>query len=732
MSRGNSLDDKSKMERNIGVDKSIKEKENQEIMRNRYNKNTDKWDHLRESKLERMRAHKANVERRMRTSDNLDSRMYWSQRNDKLKRYTRNESLDPSWYTDNIYSNYSIDLDEEDEDEEENFYATNEKFERLFARNNDYNYEGPHSNTIFEHKRGHVAHLDAEYNYPKSRSCCFGGGYNERAKPQLMPKSSSFTVAGRTTYGFRTSREPPRHFDPLDYAVNNSTDTTNGYRKLYCWQNTERDCDKYGEAKEIYHIDRDRDIYKKSKNDIMMQTQHSTNANCIRNIWCRRENYKNNILNEINGNYQDDYEYGMDEKYRTNDTRKRLSFDSHFVEEYLIMHDPAPSPSDPIHVNDHLDYFSNTKERNSMDQLFEDDVKLLNNPIDNEDEDHSNMLCGLSMTSKQNRGRTKSLLEVKPPNRFDDTESDSTELDLDDFSFDFEKYWSELDKSTSIIIDNRYDLDYRNNNVTSNATGHNTIKNKNINVEKYNNGQCRRDINFNERTNDDDSAHFMHDYNKQNILDLLPSPTHTARTRYPVHKSNDNHNFNHEYNRSSDRQYQRSRLNDNPLSDLSKLSPIEDDLPSHDLYIETDQIDHGAINNNRKSTIKSRNGHGNPALSLINNIFSIYKPKKYAQENCRSRTKPETMTKSMNVSSTVRPLGAPYNDFMTSIKRPLTITPPRYNATRTFSASIDQPHFKIIPEKTGLKISPLYRFGYGIDESKLRLKCTARPLLFPL
>lgn len=726
MARG-SFNDKSKAADRAGAtDKLVKDKENRDAMRNRYNKNADKWEHLRESKLERMRAHKANVERRMRTSDNLDSRMYWSQRNDKLKRYTRNESLDPSWYTDNIYSNQSIDLEEEDEEEEED----PEKFDRLFARNN-YNYDGtPHNNASFERKTGHIPHSDAEFNYPKSRSCCFGGGYNERAKPQLMPKSSSFTVAGRAAYGFRAAREP-RPFDPTDYAVNN-TGTTSGYRKFYCWQNAERDCDKYGEAKEIYHIDRDRDIYKKSKNDIMMQTQHS-NANCIRNIWCRRENYKNNILNEINGNYQEDYEYGLDEKYRANDARKRLSFDSHFVEEYLIMHDPAPRPSDP-HATDHLDYFSNAKQRNSIDQLFEEDVKLLNNPIDNEDDDRSNMLCGLSIPSK-NRARTKSLLEVKPPNRFDDTESDSTELDLDDFSFDFEKYWTELDKSTASPTDPRYDVDYcNNNNVIGNGPGHSTIKTKNINVDKYNNGQCRRDINFNERTNDDDSTHFMHDY-KQNILDLLPSPTHTARPRYPAHKPNDNHNYNRDYNRNSSRHhndYQRTRLNGNPIGDLSKLSPIEDDLPSHDLYIETDPTELGPVNNNRKGIIKTRNGHGNPALSLINNIFSIYKPKKYAQENCRTRTKPEPMTKSMNVSSTVRPLGAPYNDFMTSIKRPLTITPPRYNANRTFSATIDQPHFKIIPEKTGLKISPLYRFGYGIDDSKLRLKCTARPLLFPL
>jgi hypothetical protein len=49
-----------------------------------------------------------------------------------------------------------------------------------------------------------------------------------------------------------------------------------------------------------------------------------------------------------------------------------------------------------------------------------------------------------------NLKQSKAMLEVKPPNKYDDTESDSTDLDLDDFNLDFEKYWEELeDKNLS-------------------------------------------------------------------------------------------------------------------------------------------------------------------------------------------------------------------------------------------------------------------------------------------
>lgn len=95
----------------------------------------DYWDRFRESKLEKMRQHKLNVEQRMRdngggTADNYN--YYWDNinhcysdqtharhRNNLLAQRVKSagdtyHSLPASWYTDNIYSNWSIDLDEEE------------------------------------------------------------------------------------------------------------------------------------------------------------------------------------------------------------------------------------------------------------------------------------------------------------------------------------------------------------------------------------------------------------------------------------------------------------------------------------------------------------------------------------------------------------------------------------------------------------------------------------------
>lgn len=58
---------------------------------------------------------------------------------------------------------------------------------------------------------------------------------------------------------------------------------------------------------------------------------------------------------------------------------------------------------------------------------------------------------------------SKTMLEVKAPNKFDDTESNSTDLDLDDFNMDFEKYWEELEdknlstSSTLELADENFD-----------------------------------------------------------------------------------------------------------------------------------------------------------------------------------------------------------------------------------------------------------------------------------
>lgn len=224
---------------------------------------------------------------------------------------------------------------------------------------------------------------------------------------------------------------------------------------------------------------------------------------------------------------------------------------------------------------------------------------------------------------------SKQMLEVKPPSKYDDTESDSTDLDLDDFNLDFEKYWEELEDK----------------NLSTSST-----------------------------------------------LELA------------------------EQNDSFD-------SNNNPI-DVKK-------------GIATDR-------------------NNNP----INFIDDFYKPTKHSPLNSKRSDYFQKIlpSKKMNIPSTARPLGivTPQDDFLVSMKRPLTLnnesplgTPP-IDTSYYHDDNMETAKFQIIPNKTGLKISPLYKFEHDhfhsnvhsinnvfyencnniINKSKNKLKSTARPLLF--
>lgn len=709
-------------------------------------KSFDKWEEFREKKLAEMKQHKINVERRMQTSCNIDGQMYWSQRADKLKRYPKHEALHPSWYTENIYSNHSIDL------ETDEFFYNDDQFGP-----NDYDRE------LFHRKK---THLDTGYGYPKSRSCCFGSGYDERKKTVLMPKSSSFTgTSSRGVSNIRTTYSTVEEESFLEVRGQNNNHNNrrntnrSGLRKFYCWENDRHhsidkdelyarnahhlDDDCYTKNAEIYQIERDRNYFKKP--NINIDDAHATNY--IRNIWHNRNLssslYKVQNVNEINGNYLEDYNnmpYDMEQK------RHRHDLDGHhpFEEEYLIIHQNKPninlfsgrnSFDDSGSVSRRQSYHSN--------EIYPCDLESYNERtcFVNHDKNCLDMSMGYLSNRNQTRRstRSKSMLEVKPPNRYDDTSSDSTIDDLYDFNFDFA---------------NQYDLDYRNNNSNKKEMNSSAFNEKNNNVDnyfKYRKSGCNvesiddtdndlNDVDFdnNSQSDEDDEINF----------NSLTSPRHD-RPRYQSSQDNDYMLTNRGarfydnslqlssefYSTISNNNNNQNIISPNGNSGLSK---------SHHQINNMNLTDDKIINNgNNVDSLDDGNGNingpdRNGAISLINNIFSIYKPRKYSPvSSCRATNQNKVcgFTKNMNVPSTVRPLGAPYNDFLTSMKRPLTITPSCFTTQKRnwlpTSASVDQAHFKIIPEKTGLKISPLYRFGYE-DDSKLRLKCTARPLLFPL
>lgn len=718
-------------------------------------KNIDKWEEFREKKLAEMKKHKMNVEQRMQTSCNIDGQMYWSQRADKLKRYPKHEALHPSWYTENIYSNHSIDLETDDL-----FYGDDQ------YGPNDYDRE------MFQRKK---THIDMGYGYPKSRSCCFGSGYDERPKPVLMPKSSSFTgTSCRGVNNIRTMYSTVEEESFLEVRrQNHSRNHMNrsGLRKFYCWENDRQhqtidkdelyptnghhfDDDCYTKGPEIYQIERDRNYYAKPMVDVH---EPATNANYIRNVWHNRNRsssmYKVQNVNEINGNYLEDYN-NMSYDVRS---KRHPELDQHhpFEEEYLIIHQNKPSNysysarnsfDDPGSVSRRQSYHSNEMYPNDMEPYSNERP----NYRDKNYAGRSSMSYSINRNHNRHSIRSKSMLEVKPPNRYDDTSSDSTIDDLYDFNFDFA---------------NQYDLDYRNNNNSNkcvlgkNSLYSSSFKEKNINIDNYSKYRKNNNIDSIDDT-DNDLNDVDFDNNSQSDEDedinynSLTSPRHD-RNRYQSTQDNDyllsNRNSNDRYYDNclpASEYYPAISNNNNNNNHNNIISPngnsttINKDL--HQQQINDIDLDDTKIinNNNSIDSMKDTNVNNNSqdssgAISLFNNIFSIYKPRKYSPVSCRaSSQKPLGITKSMNVPSTVRPLGAPYNDFLTSMKRPLTITPSCFTTQKRnwivpSSASVDQAHFKIIPEKTGLKISPLYRFGYE-DDSKLRLKCTARPLLFPL
>lgn len=703
-------------------------------------KSVDKWEEFREKKLAEMKQHKINVERRMQTNCNIDGQMYWSQRADKLKRYPKHEALHPSWYTENIYSNHSIDLETDD----------------YFCTDDPYNANEFNDRELFHRKKTHM-----DYGYPKSRSCCFGSGYDERPKPVLMPKSSSFTGTGnrgvsniQTTYS-TVEEESFVEVRRQNHARNHTN--RSGLRKFYCWENDRHpqidkdelyshhlDDDSYTKNSEVYQIERDRNYYKKPNIDIH-DVHATTNANYIRNIWHNRNRssslYKVQNINEINGNYLEEYNsmpYEMGQK-------RHHDMDAHhpFEEEYLIIHQNKPNNysysarnsfgDDPGSVSRRQSYHSNELYANDLEPYIERAGYL------NRDKNGFDMSLGYSVSRDQTRHniRSKTMLEVKPPNRYDDSSSDSTIDDLYDFNFDF-----------------AHQYDYRNNKSSKSMLGKDgmcssSYKEKNINVDAYSKYRKNTIENIDDTDNDLNDMDFGNNSQSDEDDDInfnsLTSPRHD-RARYQNPPNNDylNRNGRERFydNCLPSAEYYPSMINNNNQNLISPNGNSAITKGHH--QISTMDIEDNKIinNNNNLDSLDDANTHmngqeSNGAISLINNIFSIYKPRKYSPVSCRAASQKVCgVTKCMNVPSTVRPLGAPYNDFLTSMKRPLTITPSCFTTQKRnwivpSSASVDQAHFKIIPEKTGLKISPLYRFGYE-DDSKLRLKCTARPLLFPL
>ncbi|GAB0098186.1 hypothetical protein DMENIID0001_138950 [Sergentomyia squamirostris] len=583
----------------------------------------EKWERFRESKLEAMRLHKYNVERRMRYDCNSDKR-YWSQRQDKLKRYPKQEALHPSWYTDNIYSNQSVD---EDEDFRGDFRG-GRRFRTPGYGRRDINGNNDDDRYTFIPIKPTTPTRYGEYKYPKSSSYSFGGSYD---KPRTMvPKSHSFSVA-QCSPKIRDDRKTPREemlFRRRNYS----------YGETYP-SNYTRICDRDGCVN-------DSCLTKEGNSSVRNDLHRDESDEDDLGFW-RFKRFKDRALKGLRSRK---FFYGDD-----------LNDDSSVYEDALI--DPN----------------ENTRRRSSfvdeMEQLICCDRPKAKR-LSLYDEDSSYLDYRLST-------KTKSMLEVKPPNKYDDTSSDSTDIELDDFNFDFEKYWEELDKSPTPLEE---EFQFKNSNIVGRP------KVKNSNVERYNNGSLIEGAL--------PSAEELLLYEppppilKPPSASLDPPPPYINNLAYGEEYAGGFYP---------------------PPTPVHKLPHF-----THKVYPELHSAHHKYTNFYPQEAFVQSPPPSN-AISLINNIFSIYKPNKYSPLNCHTQQiKPEPCKKIL-MPSTFRPLGE--HGFLTSAKRPLMVKP---------EPGHEQAQFKIIPEKTGLRISPLYRFEFGSGaKKKLKLKSTARPLLFP-
>lgn len=782
--------------------------------RSKNDKNWENWERIREQKLERMK--------------NICFESYRQSKKDKMfPPKPKPRQLDPTWYTDNIYSNKSEDLDD-DYIPDCLKYASNyrklrniREHDELFLED-DYAVQGhagkaglgaEYRGGALRERRGEGEGSSGyglqrsisckEFYYPKSQSCSFAEHIFEEgvgsspppppaptAPPTIsilkkanVPKSYSFSASTKTT-----------PFDVMDYEVPPSVGKSR------------RDRQEAFRKSLGYHCSNSLDetaLSTAHEAHTCCAREHCTNAKCLlddiytdsfasvpRRNWRRIapstsslsgfygtgvSGGSNRNLNDLDwwedgrsanhrvatasrysllsGGSQreqplpppptvicccaaDDYCYHRQQQYHL---ARSIAQQQQQQQQHLLQQQaqPPPPPRSRYHCPGHHPAAEEEEHLHcravaydtDLDHFIRDERERLLMQDKFLDEDERYLSSGAPTRRTYSRyprpTRSKSLLEVQPPSRYDeDSCSDTTEMDLQDFNIDLEKYWEELEKPPSPI-----DLDMQRRNMHSN------LKVKNVNVGCYNNGQP---IDLHDR----EQERMMI---KKSLLEGMPSP---PQVDHP-------HSQHHHHLHHQQQQQHHHPLHHHHATHSSTLPPDANNASSsfhffehagsplhrsfnygHKVYPAAETLPSYQYNNfypehhNVQTQQPTSSGHhpaagGHSALNLINNIFSIYKPNKYAAQNCHynNETKPEPCKK-MNVPSTRRPLGAPHSEYMHSMKRPLIV-------------STEQPHFKIIPEKTGLKISPFYNYDEYEDkqqqpqQTRLKLTSTARPLMLP-
>ncbi|XP_058123241.1 uncharacterized protein LOC131294316, partial [Anopheles ziemanni] len=720
-----------------------------------YDRSWEKWEKFREKKMEMMKAHKYNVEHRLKY-DNQERILYRHHFNYyPVKRpRPRKTSLDPNWYTENIYSNQSI--DNSDGELGVGFPPGAAAGAGLRDINGNMSMAGglAEDDGIFT--------IDGQFerrnHYPKSSSCCFGagnrmrdideagdglelgvGGWNERY-PKI-PKSYSFSTSRSMGAGFNMSKlynrnsfempEFPRGRDRRHRS--GALSDSEGGRAIV------RMCDREGCFNETCFTKDEKNLHHsncniisewnlRNRNNLRARTHpEPAEGSGPRPQYVMEEDF--DLFDEDDD--EDEAESELTTLYA--DDRHSIAYgDYGGVARQLYGH--------PSTIGGHVDELYQAERskqllRSKLDRVtkytdeFTDDYRKSFEDFFNQNcciERHHRQLkdSGRFFQKPPVAAKNKSMLEVKPPNRFDDSSSGSTDLELDDFNFDFEKYWEELEKPSPTSPSELEERKRATRGELAGATGTGGKKVKNVNLNRcYNNGTVI-DI-----YHDDDPYHRDHyHYREGGGGGAKVSNTHHHRHNH--HTAHPHHANTTPRSRGSSRH---------------KVYPSEGTKPSAPDKPSLDGAGNGIAGNSN-------------AISFLNNIFSIYKPNKYSPLNCHGEQNylKNIPAKKMNIvaSSSARPLGAGSSQGVSGVgvdtsstKRPLTVHPTGKpsvasvaNAAARRSARSGPPpastkdpqaRFQIIPDKTGVKISPLYRLdAQDYRRARYKLKSTSRPLSF--
>lgn len=717
--------------------------------RNKNDKNWENWERIREQKLEKMK--------------NICFESYRQSKRDKLLlSKPRPKQLDSTWYTDNIYSNRSDDLDEDYVPDCIKYGTYGNRILRDIREHDEDALPMRERRGEGEGSPGYGLQRSKsckEFQYPKSQSCCFegnvfesgsgqsaaaGGGGGGTATTSILknragvPKSYSFSASTKTM-----------PFDIIDYELPPASNTRREKREAY---------------RRSMNLLYSNSLDERALAHTCCAREQCTSAKCLLDdiyAGSRRRNLHHSRNLAANLNVRSPADWLFDEAdHRVGRGPKAPPPPPQVIcccaaDDYTCHraarrsphcpgHHPAAEEEEHMHCRYDTDleqFIRAERERLLLqDKFLDEDERYLAQAQSHHPQSHGSP--GRRYGQRYQRPtRSKSLLDVPPPNLYDeDSCSDTTEIDLEDFNIDLEKYWEQLDKPPSPI-----NMDMRRNM-------HSSLKVKNVNVRCYNNGQP---IDMHDREHERLMI-------KKSLLEGMPSPpqldssgssNNAAFTFFEHPPAALHHHPQHLQQQHLQQQHLQQQHQPHPLHQPRhagygggyghKVYPAADTLPSYqynNFYPEHSSLGGSVLTQQPTAGIHHASAGGHSALSLINNIFSIYKPNKYSPENCQLNyeSKPEPCKK-MNVPSTRRPLGAVScntgagmhggGEYLhSSMKRPLLV-------------SADQPHFKIIPEKTGLKISPLLAYdddhdgygGLGVEKASQhhRLSSTARPLMLP-